>query len=461
MILGKIRIAWHSRGIAFALFLGLATFLFPPALLSAEAHSALQVNAAPQANAGQQANSALPAQAYSLPQDKLAKAVTLGKIRPSIYFGAEFLQLAFLWLLLASGSASRLAGRIEIRTKRPWLRAAIFSAVLVLALCLAVDLPIGAIGHAVSLHYGISVEGWPAWLLDQAKIAGLTLLLEVPALMLAFGLMRWMWSRRRAWLWFAVASVPAMVLGTFLLPSLIEPLFYTYEPLAKSHPALVAQLERVVARTGVNIPPDRMFLMKASDKTNGINAYVTGLGASKRIVIWDTTADRVPMDEILAIFAHESGHYVLHHIPQGLAFGCAGMFAFFWATERLAEFFVRRRGTQWQVAAVNSLTGLAVVVLAVSFVQILAEPIENAFSRHIEHEADVYGQEAVHGLVADPQKTGAAAFNRLGEVYLDDPNPNPLVVFWTYDHPSIQSRATFAAHYDPWAPGQIPRFFPK
>ena len=152
---------------------------------------------------------------------------------------------------------------------------------------------------------------------------------------------------------------------------------------------------------------------------------------------------------------------MLHHIPQGLAFGCVGMFAFFWAAARLAERFVRRFGARWRVAEVASLPGLAVLVLAVSVLQIAAEPVGNAFSRHIEHEADVYGQEAIHGLVADPQKTAVASFNRLGEAYLDSPNPNPFIVFWTYNHPSTQSRAEFSAHYDPWVPGQKPRFFSR
>ena len=77
-----------------------------------------------------------------------------------------------------------------------------------------------------------------------------------------------------------------------------------------------------MARTGTNIPPDRMYLMKASVKTNGLNAYVSGIGATKRIVVWDTTAGRIPNDEVLFIFGHESGHYVLHHISKSIAGHC-------------------------------------------------------------------------------------------------------------------------------------------
>jgi Zn-dependent protease with chaperone function len=204
-----------------------------------------------------------------------------------------------------------------------------------------------------------------------------------------------------------------------------------------------------------------MFLMKASEKSNGLNAYVSGLGSSKRIVVWDTTADRMPLDEILFTFAHETGHYVLHHIAKGLALAAVGTFVLFWVVANFAEVLLRRVRESWRIDSLASLPGLVVLLLAFSLAQIVTEPVENAISRHFEHEADVYGQEAIHGLVPNPQATAVAAFNRLGEAYLDDPDANPFVEFWTDSHPSTQSRATFAAHYDPWAPGQAPQFFPK
>ena len=89
----------------------------------------------------------------------------------------------------------------------------------------------------------------------------------------------------------------------------------------------------------------------------------------------------------------------------------------------------------------------------------MLEPASNAFSRHFEHQADVYGQEAIHGLVPDPQKTAVAGFNALGEAWLEDPNPSPFIEFWEYSHPSVKTRANFAAHYDPWANGGHGRVF--
>jgi STE24 endopeptidase len=268
---------------------------------------------------------------------------------------------------------------------------------------------------------------------------------------------------RRYWFGVWVATLPLMVLAVFVSP-LLEPIFNKYEPLTKDHAALVDELEKVAARTGTNIPPERMFLMKASAKTNGLNAYVSGLGATKRIVVWDTTAGRVPDDVVMFVFGHESGHYVLNHIPKMLTGFAIGLFFIYWACAWFAGWLARRFGTSWRLSAAEPLAdraGFVVLMFAISVASFVVEPVANTFSRHFEHEADVYGQEAIHGLVADPQKTAVVGFNALGEAWLEDPNPSPFIEFWEYSHPSVKSRAEFAAHYDPWANGGRGKFFVK
>ena len=240
---------------------------------------------------------------------------------------------------------------------------------------------------------------------------------------------------------------------------MLAPLFDKFEPLQKNHAALVAELEKVVARTGTNIPPDRMYLMKASVKTNGLNAYVSGIGATKRIVVWDTTAGRIPDDEVLFIFGHESGHYVLHHIPKIIAIYSVGCSSSTGRARGLRRGWCGGLAQRWGATELASRTGFVVLLFAISIAGFLLEPAGNAFSRHFEHQADVYGQEAIHGIVPDPQKTAVAAFNALGEAWLEDPNPNPLIEFWLYNHPSTEHRAEFAEHYDPWANGGHGEFF--
>jgi Zn-dependent protease with chaperone function len=410
-------------------------------------------SAAPAATAvSAQAN---PRQAYTLPPDKLAKAIALSHIRITLGIAGAAWGVVFLWLLLATrgwAGIERMAQRI---CGRRWAQGLIFFAAFFVIATLA-GLPLDGIAHHFERAYGISVQEWGGWLGDEAKMLGLTLLFGVPILLLFHWIVR-RWPRRY-WLGAWMVTLPIMALVMFVEP-LFEPMFYQFEPLGKNHAALVTELDKVAARTGTDIPPSRMYLMKASAKTNGLDAYVSGIGATKRIVVWDTTAGRIPDDEVLFIFGHESGHYVLHHIPKEFAGDAIGLFFLYWVCAGFAGWLMKRFGVRWGANDLASRTGFVVLVFAVSLLGFLTEPVGNAFSRHFEHEADVYGQEAIRGIVADPQKTTVAAFNDLGAAWLEDPNPNPFIVFWLYDHPSIQERAEFALHYDPWANGGHGRFF--
>jgi len=343
----------------------------------------------------------------------------------------------------------------ESISSRRWIQGAIFFAAYLIIATLA-GLPLEWIGEHYERNYRISVQTWGGWVGDEGKLLGLTLAVGVP-LMLLFNWIVRRWPRRY-WLGVWVVTLPILVFLIFISPFL-EPIFYKFEPLQKSHGDLVVDLEKVVARTGTSIPPERMYLMKASVKTNGLNAYVSGIGATKRIVVWDTTAGRVPNDQVLFIFGHESGHYVLHHIPKLIAGYAVGLFFVYWACAAFAAWMVRRFGAKWGTSELASRTGFVVLLFALSIAGFLLEPADNAFSRHFEHQADVYGQEAIHGIVADPQKTTVGAFNALGEAWLEDPNPNPFIEFWLYNHPSTQHRAYFALHYDPWANGGHGEFF--
>jgi len=403
-------------------------------------------------------------QAYSLPPDKLAKAIALSRIRNIMDIVGSLWGIAVLWLLLSTRAAAGLEAWAQRILARRWLQGLLFFAVFLIISTLA-SLPLDLYGHHVSRAYGISVQGWGSWFADQAKSLGLTLLFGTPILLLFNWIVR-RWPRRY-WLGAWVVTLPLLVLTIFVSP-LLEPIFNKFEPLSKNHPDLVARLETVVARTGTNIPPDRMFLMKASEKTNGLNAYVSGLGATKRIVVWDTTAGRIPNDEVMFVFGHESGHYILHHIPKMLAGMALALFFIYWACAGFAAWLVRRFGASWRLQAQDAgaaplatRAGFLVLIFAISVAGFILEPASNTFSRHFEHQADVYGQEAIHGLVPDPQMTAVAGFNALGEAWLEDPSPSPFIEFWEYSHPSVQTRANFALHYDPWANGGHGRFFAR
>jgi len=402
---------------------------------------------------------------YSLPPDKLAHARTLGRIRTALDIANSFWGFAFMLVFLATGWAARLSNWSLAVAKSRWLQGLLFFSLFTVISTL-VSLPLDLIGHAVGLHYGISVQSWLSWFGDQGKSLAIGILLG-SLVMLLFN---WLVKILPRFHWVAIWGVfiPLMLASIFASPLIIDPLFNKFEPLTAHHAELAAKLETVVARTGNNIPPERMFLMKASAKSNGINAYVTGIGSSKRFVMWDTTTDRMPTDEVMFIFGHESGHYILNHIPKLICGMIVSMFFVFWLCSAVTRRVVAARAARWGfaespegVAPIATRPGFLVLLLALSVVMFLFQPVTNAFSRHFEHEADVYGQEAIHGLVAHPNLTTVSAFNHLGEAWLEDPDPNPVVEFWEYNHPSVNKRATFAAHYDPWLAGGHGEFFDK
>jgi STE24 endopeptidase len=393
---------------------------------------------------------------YTLPPEKLKLARELFRMRTTLYFVGSVWGILQIVLLLALGVPAWMRNVVESVTKSRWVQCFLFVFLFLLAIAL-LDVPLRIYGHHLGLAYGLSVQGWGSWALDWAKSFLISWLVTGLLVMVLFWIIRR--SPERWWFWFWIPTMAAVLFGVFLSPVLVDPLFNNFEPLQKAHPALVQQLERVVARSGVSLPPDRMFFMRASQKVTGLNAYVTGFGPSKRLVLWDTTIAQSTPDELSGVFGHELGHYALHHIAFGVLFAAAALLVAFFVGQRMTQWLLRRYGARWRIRSQEDWACLAVLMLVLNVLSFFSAPIENAFSRSIEHAADVYGQEAIHGIVADPQTTTVQGFQRLGEVSLEDPTPHPFVEFWTFGHPSTASRAAFAAAYNPWTGGQHPKYF--
>jgi Zn-dependent protease with chaperone function len=394
---------------------------------------------------------------YSLPPDKLAQAQHLAAVHVTMHFADAVWGIVQLLLLLGVGAIAWMRDTAVRTGRNRWLQGYVFLLLFLIATFL-LELPLELYSHHLSLKYGLSVQHWGSWFGDQAKSFALTWIIGGLLVMLLFRVIRKL--PNRWWLVFWAFTIPITVFGIFAMPY-IEPIFNHYEPLEQSHPELVAQLEQVVRKGHMDIPPERMFLMKASAKTTTLNADVEGFGHSKRVVVWDTSIAKATPDEILFIFGHESGHYVLGHIAQGLALSFVGSFVLLYVGFRFVRWAIARFGPRWRVSSQEDWGALAVLLLAFSLFSLLLEPVANTISRAHEHAADVYGQEAIHGIVADPQAAAKGAFDVLGETGLADPNPSRLVELWIYDHPATGRRAAFAKAYDPWAEGMEPRYFGK
>ena len=198
--------------------------------------------------------------------------------------------------------------------------------------------------------------------------------------------------------------------------------------------------------------------MNASEKTIATNAYVSGFGASKRIVIWDTTIAQETTDEILTDFGHEMGHYVLGHVWKGMACFAAILFVLLYLGFRTIGWLLARYGASWGIRSLDDWASLPALLLLLTLFGFAGNVCGNAFSRYFENQADVYSLEVTHGIVPDPGQACALSFQNFGEKVLVDPDPNPLQVFLFYDHPPVRDRVHLCVTYDPWSQGESPLF---
>ena len=387
---------------------------------------------------------------YSLPPDKLQKAIEYSQARYWLHFAGEFYGIAVLIAILAFGLSAKFRDWAEAASSRRFVQAIVFVPLLVLASDV-LSLPLGIYGQHLELRFEQSIQSWPSWFWDWTKSELIRIVLSVLLIFLLYAVIRR--SPRRWWFYFWLASLPIIAALMYLEPLVIEPMFYHFDPLAAKQPALVDQLEKVVARGGLAIPSDRMFEMKASEKLNSLNAYVSGFGGSKRVVVWDTTINKLTTPEILFVFGHEMGHYVLNHIRNSLILASLLLLVLLFIGYHGLHWLLRLRGEKWRIRDVGDWASLPVLLLIVTVFSLLAEPLVNGYSRWQEHQADIYGLEVVHGIVPDSPQVASHAFQVLGEVGLDEPNPNSFIECWLYSHPSISERVAFAQSYDPWSSG--------
>jgi STE24 endopeptidase len=417
-----------------------------------------QTAAAPSASpstAVVQAKPATQTAVYTLPPDKLAKSKALYDLRGKLQIIDTVWSFVVLLGILYLGIGARYRDWTERVSKYRFVQALIFVPLFLLTITV-LGLPLDAYQQKISLQYGLSVQGWGSWFGDVLKGQLVSLIILTLAIWGVTSLIRK--SPRRWWFYIWLVAVPFIIFIIFLAPIVIDPLFNKFEPLDKSNPQLVDALERVTKRGGLEIPRDRMFLMKASEKVTTLNAYVTGFGPSKRVVVWDTTIKNATTPETMFVFGHEMGHYVLNHIVIGITATAVGLFFGFYVLYLIANWAFPRFQRRWHMRELSDWAAVPMLLLIFSILSLVSQPIGNAISRQLEHNADVYGLEVTHGLNPDSQEVAAHAFQVLGELALSYPYPNNFYVFWYADHPPIRDRVPFAHNYDPWGKGEQPKY---
>jgi Zn-dependent protease with chaperone function len=392
---------------------------------------------------------------YTLSHERYQKAIAYSRAGYTLYFVSYIYAVIFLLLILRLGVAAKFRNIAESVSEKRWVQGLVFTPLLLLTIAVF-HLPLRIYWHSLSLRYGQSIQPWGSWIVDWAKGEVLWTAFWIVVALILFAVMRR--SPRRWWLYFWFPAVLIELGLFFLAPVVFDPLFNKYEPLQKRHPELVASIEELSKKAGVPIPAERMFLMMASRKTKAADAYVTGLGGSKRIVIWDTLIQKTSNEETLYIVGHEIGHYVLGHVFEGFLLVAAGLLLVLYLLFRGLYWTLDRWAAVWSLYGADDWGSLAALLLLLHVVLFFSSPVICGFSRIDEHAADIYGLELIHGLIPNSEEVAAHAFQVLGELDLADPNPPAFIKFWLYSHPPVAERLVFAHSYDPWSKGELPKY---
>lgn len=366
---------------------------------------------------------------------QLHDSETLNAARNWIFFMSGPWEWLIYFALLASGIARRWREGLE-RTRMPLaIRFPIF-VLLVNLFAFLLYLPLQIASYTLSKSYGITTQPVQSWIRDMLVDFGVGYVTSLLVTAVVF----WMLSRRGRW-WFKLwlISIPFTLFSMYVQPVVIDPLYNKFSRL--SNPELEVKILDLAARAGIKA--DRVYEVAMSEKTNAMNAYVTGIGPSLRIVLWDTTLQKLTEPEILLVMAHEIGHYAMHHLEWSAVGAVGSSLVMLWLGALLYEWLLRWRGERWGIRSRSDLAALPLLLLLLSVLSFVSLPISNAVSRQAEASADRYGMKLIGNAdAAVPMYQGMAIAS------LSDVNP-PLLVRWFRDtHPSDMERMVDALRFN-------------
>jgi STE24 endopeptidase len=374
-----------------------------------------------------------------LPKDQVARGRAFhAALRPGSYGSLALGLLAALALGLTP-----LGARLVTAVGRPfgahWIAQAVLGGLAVVLAGELVTAPFAAWRHTVLVRYGLSTQTWGPWAVDQLKsyavgaVIGAVALLGFYTVTRVFG--SWWWAPG------ALGAAGLVVLLSFVLPVLVEPVFNKFTPMEPG--PLRTELVAMAARDGV--PVRDVLVADASRRTRAVNAYVSGLGPTRRIVVYDTLLREAPPQEVTSVVAHELGHAKDRDVFTGTLIGALGAAAAVVAVYLLGGWagLLRRAG----VDSVAEPRSVALLVALVAVAGLVSAPAQSLVSRRIEARAD---QHALR-LTSDPAGFEAMQ-RRLSAVNLADPDPNRLEYAFFASHPSTVERMAAARAYARRAP---------
>jgi Zn-dependent protease with chaperone function len=318
-----------------------------------------------------------------------------------------------------------------------------FYVILYLALVFLLDLPLAFYQGYLRQHaYNLSNQTFGKWFGDSLIRLAVAMVVGfafswVPYLLLAR-------SPRRWWLYTAILSVP-FLFGTLLVePIWIDPLFNKFGPMKNE--ALERSILELAERAGIS--GGRVFEVDKSVDTKAVNAYVTGVLDSKRIVLWDTLIARLHKPELLFVMGHEMGHYVMGHVVRSILLAPLLVLGGLFLVDRLGRWLIARFSDRLGFDRLSDVASLPLLLMLLEVSVLLFSPLALAYSRYQEHAADRFALELTRANHA-----GAMSFVRMQAENLSNPRPGLFYTIFRATHPSIGERIEFCNTYHPWLEG--------
>jgi Zn-dependent protease with chaperone function len=312
---------------------------------------------------------------------------------------------------------------------------------LLSVLLFVIQLPLDYYVGFVREHtYGLSGQTLSKWAGDRGKELGLGIVIGALVLWVPYWLLRK--SPQGWWLWTGLLALPFYLLTQFAVPLWIAPLFNKFGPM-KNH-----QLENEVLATArqAGVEGARVFEVDKSVDTNKVNAYVTGIGSTKRIVLWDTLLARLKPAQIKFVVGHELGHYVLGHVWTSIILSWLLTLLGLFGAHRLASYLLLHFGARMGTSRLDDVASLPLLMLLLALFSLVISPATLAFSRYHERAADRFALALTHD-----NRAAATAFISLQQQNLAVPRPGLWFKFFRASHPPIGERVDSVNNYHPWA----------
>jgi Zn-dependent protease with chaperone function len=355
------------------------------------------------------------------------------------------------WAILVTGGLafSGLSARIRTlarRIGRNWFVTVGIYVVLYLAVVFAIDLPLSFYEGFVRLHaYGLSNQTLGKWIHDATISLAVTTAVGFALTWVPYGLMAR--SPRRWWLYLGLLSVPFGFATMLVVPIWINPLYNKFGPMKDK--ALERRILDLAERAGIE--GSRVFEVDKSVDTKSVNAYVTGVFGTKRIVLWDTLLAKLDPPEVLAVMGHEMGHYVLGHVVRSIWLGSLVVLAGLFFVDRAGRWLIARFPVRLGFERLSDVASVPLVLMLMEVSSLFLSPVALAYSRHQEHEADRFSLDLTHA-----NHSAAVAFVKLQQENLSNPRPGLFYKVFRASHPSIGERIDFCNAYHPWRTQSTP-----